>query len=133
VWRLLAGIFVGICAIVFLNIVLLVFTPVGGIPLEGATFFWEKVLGALSLLVWAAAALGVSLLACRVAGRLEGLVSLGAVVLATAVLAFVLPALSNSIAVAYLQLGSIIMSLPLLFIFYAGGLVAFFARRPDMV
>ncbi|MGB3635680.1 MAG: hypothetical protein WA982_16710, partial [Rubrobacteraceae bacterium] len=64
---------------------------------------------------------------------LEGLVSLGAVVLATAALVGLPSAFFDNIPAAYLQLGSIILSLPLLFIFYMGGLVAFFARRPDMV
>ena len=132
-WRLLAGIFVGVCAIVFLNTALLLFTPVGGIPLESATLFWEKVLGVSALIVWAVAALGASLLACRVAGRLEGVVSVGSAVLGTAVLVGLPFAILHSIPAAYLQLGSIIMSLPLLFIFYAGGLVTFFARRPDIV
>lgn len=77
--------------------------------------------------------MGTSLLICRVAGRLEGLVSLGAVVLATATLVGLLPAFVDSIAVAYLQLGSMVLSVPLLFIFFVGGVVSFFARRPDMV
>lgn len=132
-WRLLAGIGVGICAIVSLNTVLLLFTPLGGIPLEGISLLWDKVFGVVSLIVWAAAALGASLLACRVSGRLEGVVSLGAVVLATVLLVGVLPAAWDNVATAYLQLGSIIMSLPLLFIFYAGGLISFFSRRPDMM
>ena len=132
-WRLFAGLGVGICAVVSLNTVLLLFTPLGGIPLEGISLFWDKVFGVFSLIIWTAAAFGTSVLACRVAGRLEGLVSLGAVVLATALLVGALPAVWDSIATAYLQLGSIVLSLPLLFIFYTGGLVAFFARRPDMV
>lgn len=123
--RLLVGIGLGAGAIAFLNVVLLLFTPVGGIPLTGAALLWEKVFGVLSLVIWAAAAFGVSVLACRVAGRLEGLVSLAAVVLATAVLIGLPFVFLDSIPAAYLQLGSIIVSLPLLFIFYAGGLVAF--------
>ena len=132
-WRLLAGIFVGICAIVSLNTVLLLFTPLAGIPLEGVNFFWDKVFGVLSLVVWAAAVFGASVLTCRVAGKLEGLVSLGAVVLATVALVGFPFAFLENIPAAYLQLGSIILSLPLLFIFYVGGLISFFARRPDMV
>ena len=132
-WRLLAGIGVGICAIVSLNTVLLLFTPLGGIPLEGISLFWDQVFGLVALVVWAAAVFGASVLACRIAGRLEGLVSLGAVGLATVALVGLPFAFLDNIPAAYLQLGSIILSLPLLFIFYMGGLVAFFARRPDMV
>lgn len=132
-WRLLAGICTGICAIAGLNAVLLLFTPIGGMPLEGPTLFWHRVFAALSLVVWAAAALGASVLACRVAGKLEGLVSIVVVVLGTAFLVGFLPVFLDNITAAYLQLGSIVLSLPLLFIFYAGGLISFFARRPEIV
>lgn len=131
--RSLAGLFIGSCAIVCLNSALLLFTPVGGMPLEGPTFFSHRMFAAFCFLFWAAAAVGTSLLICRVAGRLEGLVSLGAVVLATATLVGLLPAFVDSVAVANLQLGSIILSVPLLFIFFVGGVVSFFVRRPDMV
>lgn len=123
----------GICAVVALNTVLLLFTPLGGMPLGGPILFWHKVFAALCLAVWAAAVFGASVLACRVAGRLEGLISLGAVVLATAALVGLPFAFLEDISAAYLQLGSIVLSLPLLFIFYVGGLLSFFARRPDMV
>ena len=131
--RLLVGIGLGTGAIAFLNAVLLLFTPVGGIPLTGATLFWEKVLGVLSLVVWAAAVFGASVLICRVAGRMEGLVCLAAVVLATVVLIGFPFVFLDSISAAYLQLGSIVMSLPLLFIFFMGSIVSFSARRPDMI
>ena len=131
-WRLLAGIGVGICAVTCLNTVLLLFTPLQGIPLEGISLFWDKVFGVGTIILWAGAALGASVLACRIAGRLEGLVSLGAVVLATVTLVGFPFAVLENIPAAYLQLGSIILSLPLLFIFYVGGLISFFARRPDM-
>lgn len=121
--RVLVGLCVEICAVGLLNAGLLLFTPLGAIPLQGIYFFWHKVFGALSLAVWASAAFGSSVLACRITGRMEGLVSLSAVLLATALLVGFVPALS---------LGSVIMSLPLLFVFYVGGLVAFFGRRPDM-
>lgn len=131
--RLLVGIGLGVCAIAFLNVVLFLFTPVGGIPLTGATLFWEKALGVSSLAVWAAAVFGASVLTCRIAGRLEGLVCLAAVVLATAVLIWFPFVFLGRISAAYLQLGSIVMSLPLLFIFFMGSIVSFFARRPDMI
>ena len=132
-WRLLVGVGLGAGAIAFLNVVLLLFTPVGGIPLTGATLLWEKVFGVLSLLVWSAAVFGASMLACRIAGRLEGLVCLAVVVLATAALVGLPFVFLDGIPAAYLQLGSVLMSLPLLFIFYVGSIVVFFARRPDMV
>jgi hypothetical protein len=132
-WRLLAGICAGVCTIVALNTVLLLFTPLRGIPLEGINFFWDKVFGVLALAVWAAAALGASVLACRVAGKLEGLVSIAVVVLGTAFLVGLTLAFLDRITAAYLQLGSTVLSLPLLFIFYAGGLISFFARRPEIV
>lgn len=132
-WRLLAGLCVGICAIVSLNVVLLLFTPVGGMPLEAPTFLSHKVFAVLAFLVWAAAAMGASVLMCRIAGRMEGLISVGAVVLATVTLVGILPAFLDNITAAYLQLGSIVLSFPLLFVFYIGGLISFFARRPDMV
>lgn len=132
-WRLLVGIGLGAGTIALLNVVLLLFTPVGGIPSTGATLLWEKVFGVLSLVVWAAAVFGASVLACRVAGRLEGLVCLVVVALATAVLVGLPFVFLDSVSAAYLQLGSIVMSLPRLFIFSVGGIVAFFARRPDMV
>ena len=127
------GICAGVCAVIVLNAVLLLFTPVGGIPLEGLVLFWHKVFAALSLAVWAMGAFGAAVLACRVAGRLEGLVCLVVVVLATAALIGLPFTFLESTPAAYLQLGSIVLSLPLLFIFYMGGLISFFARRPDMV
>lgn len=132
-WRLLAGTLVGCFAIAVLNTAFLLLAPLDGFPLQGVYGFRNKVFVVLALILWAVAVFGTSILACRVAGRLEGLVSMLVVFFETAFLVGVLPAFSGSIMVAYLQLGSAIMSLPLLFVFYVGGLVAFFARRPDMV
>lgn len=131
--RLLTGIGVGVGTTVGLNTLLLLFTPLGGMPLQGPTLLWHKIFGMAALIFWGVGVFGGAVLACRVAGRLEGLVSVVSAVLGTTVLVGLLPVLSSSVAAAYLQLGSIILSLPLLFIFYAGGLAALFARRPDMV
>ncbi|CAN5624497.1 hypothetical protein BH24ACT22_BH24ACT22_05860 [soil metagenome] len=132
-WRLLAGIFVGCCAIAVLNTVLLLYAPLQDFPLQSVVGLWNKVFAGFALLLWGVAAFGASVLACRVAGRLEGVVSIGSVVLGTAMLIGFPFAFLDNIPAAYLQLGSVIMSLPLLFVFYVGGLVAFFGRRPDMV
>jgi hypothetical protein len=108
-WRLLAGFCVGIFAIALLNTVLLLFTPLGGIPLEGVSSILQVFFGVFAVVVWAAG------------------------VFVASVLAGLTPTILGSVAAAHLQLGSIIMSLPLLFISYVGGLIVFFGRRPDMV
>ena len=132
-WRLSAGVFVGICAIAVSNAAFLLFAPLGGFPLQSVYGFWNRLLVGLGLLLWAAAIFGASVLACRVAGRLEGMVSILAVLLGTAFLVGVLPEKAGSNAVSYVQLGSAVLSLPLLFVFYVGCIVAYFTRRPDMV
>lgn len=72
-------------------------------------------------------------LACKVAGRMEGLVAVCSTVLGTAFLAGVAPAVSGGYRGAYVELGSIVLSLPLLMVAGSGSIVAFFARRPDLV
>ncbi len=132
-WRLLAGIFMGCCAIAVLNTAFLLLAPLDGFPLQSIYGFWNRVFVGLAILLWAIASFVASVLACRIAGKLEGMVSILAVLSGMAFLVGVLPAFSGSNAVAYVQLGSAILSLPLLFVFYVGCIVAYFARRPDMV
>ena len=133
-WRVLAGTLLGASLVIGLNAILLLFTPVRGFPLQASDFGMVHAISyVLALLVWSVGVFGGAVLACRFAGRLEAVVSIGSAVLGTAALAGFLPAFSNSIAAADLQLGSIMMSLPLLFLIFSGGLVAFFARRPDIV
>ncbi len=95
--------------------------------------FWDRFYGVFSLIIWSAAVFGTGVIACRIAGRLEGLICLAVVALAMVALVGFPFAFFDSIPAAYLQLGSIVLSLPLLFVFYVGGLVAYFARRPDML